>query len=51
MPLARPYPHGFDDPLRIKGRYVHLASKLAKREGEARKLGQDPSRLEWRRQD
>jgi hypothetical protein len=43
MPLARPYPHGFDDPLRIKGRYVHLASKLAKREGEARKLGQDPS--------
>ena len=41
--LARPYPHGFDDPLRTEGRYTHLASKLAKAESHARRIGANPN--------
>ena len=40
--IAMPYPHGYVDPLRTKGRMSHLASKLAKGERRARDLGANP---------
>lgn len=40
--LARPYPHGYVDPMRTSGRYSHLAEKLSRGEVRAREAGTNP---------